>query len=718
MKRLFTILALSTVVLSTSAQAWKDTSLSPEDRAADLVSRLTLEEKTALATNSSKAIERLGIDAYDWWNEALHGVARNGKATSFPIPIGMAASFDEELIEQAFTAASDEARVKHRQARESGEVKRYQGLTFWTPNINIFRDPRWGRGMETYGEDPYLTGRLGMAVVRGLQGDPDAPVLKAHACAKHFAVHSGPEYERHSFDAQISERDLRETYLPAFKDLVTKAHVREVMTAYNRFRGVPCSASEYLINGILRGEWAYDGIITSDCGAVSDFFMEGTHGYSPDRASAAAEAIKAGVDTECGWVYNYIPESVEHGLLDERDLDRNLQRLIAARIRLGELDGTDPWSELPDSLVECAAHRELAWRLACESMVLLQNKGGILPLEYGSRVALIGPNSDNARMQLGNYNGSPDKVVTLKDALEELVPGLVSFPACGLMDSCYKPEDWNEEYTFAEALPDEEILERLKDVEIVIFAGGISYKLEGEELRMETPGFKGGDRTDIELPEIQRRLLRLLHDAGKKVVLVNFSGSAIGLVPETESCDAILQAWYPGQEGGTAIRDVLYGRVSPSGKLPVTFYRNIAQLPDFRNYDMMGHTYRYFDGKALFPFGYGLSYGEFKYIKVKARRGRVIVKLRNTGSRDATETVQLYLSRPDDAQGPLKTLRAYGRVSIKAGKKARIRFKLEPETFLWWSQEAGDMVPMAGDYVLHIGGSSEDTQSIDYHFKG
>ena len=716
MKKLIVIAGALALTSGAVAQDWKDLSLSPEERAAALVSQLSLEEKSTLVIDRSLAVERLGIPEYNWWNEALHGVARNGKATSFPMPIGMAASFDRELIEEAFTAASDEARIKHRQAVQAGAVKRYQGLTFWTPNINIFRDPRWGRGMETYGEDPYLTGQLGMAVVRGLQGDPGAPVLKAHACAKHFAVHSGPESERHRFDAEVSERDLRETYLPAFKDLVTKAGVQEVMTAYNRFRGVPCGASDYLINNILRGEWAYQGIITSDCGAIADFFRPGDHGYSEDAAEAAAAAIKAGVDTECGWVYKYCPEAVNRGLLDEADLDRNLIRLIAARIRLGELDGIDPWSELPDSLVECDAHRALAYRLACESMVLLQNRGGVLPLEKGERIALIGPNSDHARMQLGNYQGKPDKVVTLREALEELVPGLVSFPACGLMDSSLKPADWNEEYTFAESMSDEEILERLQDIDVVIFAGGISYKLEGEDLRVAIPGFYGGDRTDIELPAVQRHVLQLLHDSGKKVVFVNFSGSAIGLVPETGSCDAILQAWYPGQEGGVAIRDVLFGKVSPSGKLPLTFYRNVEQLPDFHDYNMAGHTYRYFGGDPLFPFGYGLSYSDIEYLKVKVRRGRLIVRLRNTGSRDVTETVQLYVSRPGDTDGPLKTLRDFKRVRVKAGRRARVRFPLTDETFIWWSPDASDMVPLPGSYLLQVGSDSSNGLVTDYNF--
>ncbi len=715
---LFITVILLSGALSGHAQAYLDRSLSPEERARDLVSRMTLQEKTALSMNASLPVDRLGIKEYNWWSEALHGIGFNGKATSFPEPVGMAASFDEDLLQEVFTAISDEGRVKYRQARQDGRIKVAQGITFWTPNINLFRDPRWGRGMETYGEDPFLTGRLGMAVVRGLQGDPGSPVLKAHACAKHYAVHSGPESERHSIDVRVSERDLRESYLPAFKDLVTKAGVQEVMTAYNRFRGIPCGANHYLIDTLLRGEWGFKGLITSDCWAINDFFESGKHGYSPDKASAAAAAIKAGVDTECGDAYRAIPEAVGRGLLDEKDLDCNLERLMAARIRLGELDGIDPWADLPDSLVECNSHRALARRMALESIVLLHNNDDILPLQYGTQIALIGPNADNRRMMLGNYNGEPDKLPSLKEALEEYIPGLVCFPACGLLDSSLRPEGWEEDHTFAPALDDTEILRRLEGIDVVLFAGGISPSLEGEEQNIDVPGFKGGDRTDIELPQVQRRLLRMLHEAGKKVILINFSGSAMGLVPETESCDAILQAWYPGQEGGRAICDILFGRVSPSGKLPVTFYRDAGQLPDFHDYDMKGRTYRFFTGEPLYPFGYGLSYTRFKYLKAKVRRGQLVVKLRNTGKRDAEEVVQMYVRRADESEGPVKTLRGFKRISIKAGKSCKLRFELTPDTFVWWSEQAGDMVPLPGKYEILVGGNSIDTRTVKYRFKG
>ena len=719
MKRIIRTLSLFLAFLSLGtiapqnlrAQVYADTNKRPEERAADLVSRLTLEEKASLMTYRSAAIERLGIPAYNWWNEALHGVARNGSATVFPEPIGMAASFDDALLYEVFTSVSDEARVKHRLAIAAGESGWYQGLTFWTPNINIFRDPRWGRGMETYGEDPYLTGMMGLAVVRGLQGDSLScareaekqglpRVLKAHACAKHFAVHSGPEADRHRFDARVSERDLRETYLPAFKDLVTKGDVQEVMVAYNRFRGVPCGASDELINKILRGEWGFKGLITSDCWGINDFYVKGRHEFVETPVEAAAKAVRAGVDTECGSIYKNIPAAVRSGLLDEKEVDTCLKRLIAARIRLGEFDRLPLWNHLPESIVEGPKNHALARRMTRETLVLLKNDG-VLPLKKDARVALIGPNADDPEMMWGNYNPVPRTTITLEDALEVRVDGLQYFKACEAVEPL---------------LPVEQILQQLEGYETVIFAGGISSRLEGEEMHVSVPGFSAGDRTDIELPQVQRDILAALHAAGKKVILVNFSGSAVGLVPETESCNAILQAWYPGQEGGPAIAEVLFGDVNPSGKLPVTFYRNIDQLPAFENYDMKGHTYRYFEGEPLFPFGFGLSYTTFHYGKAHVHGHSLVIPVTNTGKVEGTEVVQLYVRRPDDAAGPRKTLRAFRRVSIPAGKTVKVSFPLTDETFRWWSEQAQDMVPMRGKYELLYGGSSEDLQRLDYTF--
>ena len=669
---------------------------SPEQRAEKLVAQMTLEQKTSLMCHPSAPLDSLGIPAYNWWNEALHGVARNGQATVFPMPVAMAASFDVPLLGEVFTAVSDEGRIKNRIAREGGHVGWYQGVTFWTPNINIFRDPRWGRGMETYGEDPYLTGQMGMAVVRGLQGPEDADVLKAHACAKHFAVHSGPEWNRHTFDAVVSERDLRETYLPAFKDLVTKAGVKEVMIAYNRFRGDPCGMNDYLINTILRGEWGYKGIVVSDCWAIKDIWH--THKVLPDAVHAAAAALHTGTELNCGETYEHIPEAVAAGLLDEADVDKALVHLLAERIRLGELDGNGgQWDALPSELLEGPEHLALSRKMAQESLVLLQNRDGILPLAPDARIALVGPNADDAEMQWGNYNPIPEQTVTLADALRERIPDLLVLRGCGLVDTL-----------------ETDVLDRLKGIDIVIFAGGISPRIEGEEMPVDLPGFRGGDRTDIELPAVQRKLLQNLHRAGKKIVLVHFSGAAMGLEPETESCEAILQAWYPGEEGGHAIADVLYGDVAPSGKLPVTFYRHTADIPDYEDYAMKGRTYRYFEGYPLWAFGFGLSYTTFEYGEARVSDGALIIPVSNTGDREGTEVVQLYVRRPDDAEGPLKTLRGFTRVTVPAGETVEAVIPLSDETFLGWSEADQKMVPLEGQWELLYGGSSDALKVLEF----
>ncbi len=752
------ILALAlglATALSALAQPfpYQNKNLSAEQRAADLLGRLTLEEKASLTMHASPAIPRLGIKQYNWWSEALHGIARNGSATVFPQPIGMASSFDERLIEEVFSAASDEARVKYLETRDN--VKVYQGLTFWTPNINIFRDPRWGRGMETYGEDPFLTGRLGMAVVRGLQGPEDSPVRKTHACAKHYAVHSGLESNRHRFDAVVSERDLRETYLPAFKDLVTKAHVQEVMTAYNRFRGEPCAASNYLVDQILRKEWGYQGMVVSDCWAIPDFYEKGRHGFTDSPVQAAALAVRNGLDVECGSTFVNIPAAVEQGLLDEADLDRNLMRILTERFRLGEMDGSSPWDDLDPAIVEGPEHRALSLKMARESLVLLQNKG-VLPLHPGQKVAVIGPNADDTEMMWGNYNPVPKSTVTLLDAFKARDPQVVNFRGCGIIGAEFMPENnpddrmaqlmklSNEELeevakqyainindvkayarrtkllhdSFLPALDVADVLKRLEGIDVVVFAGGISPRLEGEEMPVQLPGFSGGDRTDLELPAVQRQLLQALHAAGKKVVLVNFSGCAIGLVPETQSCDAILQAWYPGQEGGTAIVEALYGEFNPSGKLPVTFYRSVDQLPEVEDYNMEGHTYRYFRGTPLFPFGFGLSYTDFHFGAAKVQNGVLEFTVRNTGKRNGTEVVQLYVRKPGDVGGPNKTLRAFQRVTVMAGASATVRIPLDDEVFTWWSESAQNMVPVHGEYELLYGSSSADAdlKKVNYKF--
>ncbi|CAG9900609.1 beta-glucosidase [Bacteroides ovatus] len=824
---------------------YQDTSLTAEQRAEDLLPRLTLEEKVALMQNASPAIPRLGIKEYDWWNEALHGVGRAGLATVFPQSIGMGASFNDSLLYEVFDAVSDEARVKSRIFSENGVLKRYQGLTFWTPNVNIFRDPRWGRGQETYGEDPYLTGQLGMAVVRGLQGQENGKYDKLHACAKHFAVHSGPEWNRHSFDAEnIAPRDLWETYLPAFKDLVQKADVKEVMCAYNRFEGEPCCGSNRLLMQILRDEWRYKGIVVSDCGAISDFYRPGTHGTHPDKEHASAGAVLSGTDLECGGEYGSLADAVKAGLIDEKQIDVSLKRLLTARFELGEMDEQPAWAEIPASTLNSKEHQDLALHMARESLVLLQNKNDILPLNTGLKVAVMGPNANDSVMQWGNYNGIPGHTVTLLEAVRSKLPeGQVMYePGCdrtsrealqSLFSECsingkpgFSAEYWNNRICEGEVVATDQIstpfhftttgattfapgveitnfsaryesvfrpsqsgdvafrfqldgevtlmvdgeqvaqkvyvknptnlytlqakagkeyhieilfkqrneratldfdlgkqveinlnlaVEKVKDADVVLFAGGISPSLEGEEMPVEVPGFKGGDRTDIELPAVQRDLLKALKKAGKKVVFINYSGSAIGLVPESNTCEAILQAWYPGQAGGTAIVDVLFGDYNPAGRLPVTFYKDAGQLPDFEDYSMKGRTYRYMQQQPLFPFGHGLSYTTFTYGEANLSKNTIgdggtvtlTIPVSNAGQRDGDEVVQVYLRCMADKEGPHYTLRAFKRVHIPAGETKQVTIPLTYESFEWFDTATNTVHPLKGTYELLYGGSSD-----------
>lgn len=683
---------------------YQNPDLSPEKRANDLLGRLTLEEKVLLMQNTSPAIPRLGIKAYDWWNEALHGVGRAGLATVFPQSIGMGASFNNDLLLQVFTAVSDEARAKSTQFSKDGGLERYQGLTMWTPNINIFRDPRWGRGQETYGEDPYLTAQMGMAVVRGLQGPEDQKYDKLHACAKHFAVHSGPEWNRHSFNAEnINPRDLWETYLPAFKDLVQKANVKEVMCAYNRLEGDPCCGSNRLLMQILRNEWGYQGLVVSDCGAISDFYMENAHKSHPDKEHASAGAVLNGTDVECGTNYASLPQAVKEGLISEESIDTSVRRLLKARFELGEMDEHVSWNEIPYSVVDSKEHRQLALRMAHESIVLLQNKKNVLPLNKKMKIAVVGPNANDSVMQWGNYNGFPSHTVTLLEGIKQYVPEaqIVFEPGCDHTSEV--PVDFTKS------------IQRIKSADVVIFAGGISPSLEGEEMRVTIPGFKGGDRETIELPAIQSRLISELKKAGKKVVFVNFSGSAIALPAEKESCDAILQVWYPGQAGGTAIADVLFGTYNPAGRLPVTFYKSTAQLPDFEDYNMTGRTYRYMKESPLFPFGYGLSYTTFQYGDATLSASTIgyddkvtmNIPVSNVGKKDGEEVVQVYVRRSGDAEGPSHALRAFKRVAIGKGQTNQVEIPLMTEDFEWFDTNTNTMRPIEGEYELLYGGSSD-----------
>ena len=716
MKKRSSVLIALLLLASLSSLAqhpYQNPKLSPRERAADLCQRLTLEEKVGLMMNSSKAVERLDVPVFQWWNEALHGVGRNGHSTVFPITMAMAATFDTVLVERIFTAVSDEARIKNNQARRLGtQGQMYHSLSFWTPNINIFRDPRWGRGQETYGEDPYLTAVMGKSVVRGLQGPTDAPYQKLLACAKHFAVHSGPEWSRHRFNAEdIKLRDLHETYLYAFRALVREAKVSEVMCAYNRYEGKPCCGSDRLLQQILRQEWGFDGLVTSDCGAVDDFWMDHGHHYSSGKTEATSQALMAGTDVECGSSYGSLLDGVREGRISEEVIDKSLCRLLEARFRLGDFDDPAlvPWTRIPDSRLCCREHSDLALEAARKSIVLLRNNG-ILPLSseelrvkseeskihsgvtgnsdsslftLNSSLAIMGPNAADSTMMWGNYNGFPLHTVTLAEGIRSVCPSAALIP-------------WEKDV--------EQQVGAAGDAATVIFCGGISPRLEGEELKVEEPGFKGGDRTMIELPQVQRDILAALHKAGKRVILVCCSGSAVGLVPEQQTTDAILQAWYGGQAGGQALAEVVFGKVNPSGRLPVTFYKNVEQLPDYENYDMQGRTYRYFRGEPLYPFGYGLSYTRFAYGKPRLADGQLTFTLTNQGKRDGIETVLVYIRREDDPDGPLRTLRAIQRVELEAGESRTVSVPIAESAFEWWDAQSNAMRILPGRYVLEVGG--------------
>lgn len=851
------ILLLGLAFLGCTRPDFRDSSLPSEQRAELLLQELTLEEKISLMMDVSKPVERLGIKPYNWWNEALHGVARAGLATVFPQSIGMAASFNDSLVYEVFTAVSDEARAKNAYYASKGSYERYQGLTMWTPNVNIYRDPRWGRGIETYGEDPCLTTRMGVSVVKGLQGVNDGKYDKLHACAKHFAVHSGPEWNRHSFDVEdLPLRDLYETYLPAFKALVQDADVKEVMCAYNRFEGEPCCGNKRLLTQILREEWGFDGIILSDCWAINDFFEEKGHKTHKDSASAASAAVLSGTDLECGATYQSLLKGVQNGLIDESAIDKSVKRVLKARFELGEMD--DPskvsWTKIPFSVVASAAHDSLALKMARESMTLLLNKQNVLPLKRGNlTVAVMGPNAKDSVMMWGNYNGVPAHTVTVLDGIraalgkgDKLIyeqgcpcigddllesvfsecksegrPGFsarywnnvnhegkvdvetrvmtpfnfctsgatVFAPGVNLTDfsatynATYVPKASGEvifdvysfgkgrllvnqkeamsfynshggnkqsyalqveagkkydielqfEYLqsdaqlnfdmgFKKKVDIAQSVNAVRNADVVVFVGGISPSLEGEEMGVDLPGFKKGDRTSIELPEIQRNLLAALHRAGKKVILVNCSGSPVGLVPETETCEAILQAWYPGQQGGRAVADVLFGDYNPAGRLPVTFYRSIEQLPDFEDYNMAGRTYRFMKERPLFPFGYGLSYTTFTYGAATFDKQTVssednlsvVVPVSNTGSRDGEEVVQVYLSKVGDEAGPVKTLRAFKRVSVPAGKTVNVHITLSKKDLEWWNEGTHSIQFCPGEYQVWIGGSSDEKALSKY----
>ncbi len=673
-------------------------------RVDDLLARLTAAEKVAQMVHTAPAVPRLGIPAYNWWNECLHGVGRAGLATVFPQAIGMAASFDPPLLERVAWAISDEARAKYHQALRQDHRGWYFGLTFWSPNINIFRDPRWGRGQETYGEDPYLTARLGVAFVRGLQGS-DGRYLKVVATPKHYAVHSGPEPERHHFDARVSQRDLHETYLPAFKACVQEAGAASVMGAYNRTNGEPCCASPTLLDGILRHTWGFAGYVVSDCGAIDDIHLR--HGVTSSAAESAALAVRHGCDLNCGQTYEALLMALDDGLIAEAEIDACCRRLFTARFRLGMFDPDErvPYADIPASRVDCAEHRQLNLQMAHESIVLLKNEGSLLPLSRQLRsVAVIGPTAASVRVLLGNYNGFPSRPVTLFDGVVAAVsPGTQVTYAEG----CSVRAD--DRRGFAEALRVAEA------AEVVIACFGYSPELEGEE--GDVPASHGtGDRPAIGLPGMQEELLLSLQATGKPVVLVLTGGSPIAFPTVAARLPAILMAWYPGADGGTAVADLLFGAVSPSGRLPVTFVTSVDQLPPFGDYRMQGRTYRFLDQAPLFRFGYGLSYTTFTYEDLCIAPARatpeqpvdVSVRVRNTGPVAGDEVVQLYVAdRVASVPVPRHHLEGVQRVHLQPGQARQLKFVLTPAQLAAYDDQGRPFVE-PGEFVVAVGGGQPD----------
>ncbi len=676
-------------------------------RVDDLVARLTLPEKINQLLHENNAIERLGVPAYNWWSEACHGVGRNGRATIFPQVIGLAATWDRALVQCVASVIADEARAKHHAAAAAGRRGQYQGLTFWTPNVNIFRDPRWGRGQETFGEDPFLTGELGAAMVRGLQGD-DPIYLKVAACAKHFAVHSGPESERHAFDARPTAKDLAETYLPAFEKLVA-AGVEAVMGAYNRVLGEPACASGFLLRDVLRGRWGFQGHVVSDCGAIDDFHAH--HRVTANSAESAALAVRAGCDLNCGCTFNDLSVAVRDGLILEREIDVSLRRLLTTKLKLGLFDPSErvPFLSLETVIVDSAPHRALARRAAAESIVLLKNADDTLPLRADpASVLVVGPTAANLNAMLGNYAGVSSDIVTFVEGIAERLDenSILEYRAgCPLLHR--PPPGLN--YTFGTAA----------SAEVVVAVLGLDPTLEGEE-GDAVASMSGGDRATIELPEVQREFLRELRRHAKKLVLVLTSGSALAVPEEHEFCDAVLYAWYPGCEGGRALADVLFGDVSPSGKLPVTVPRRTADLPAFNDYHMRGRTYRFAEIEPLYPFGFGLGYARLRYDRLdvsaaKLAQGETLTvrtMLANSSRVDVDEVVQCYLVPPPDRpDAPRATLVDFKRVTLPAESTALVEFNLAAAAFRQIADDGGPCW-LTGRYEIVVGSASPGARAF------
>ena len=699
---------------------YSNTSLDFETRASDLVLLMTLEEKISQLGDGAPAIPRLNIQEYHWWNECLHGVARAGTATVFPQAIGMAASFDTNTMREVADIISDEARAKHHEAQRNKNYNIYNGLTFWSPNINIFRDPRWGRGHETYGEDPYLTGQMGMQFVKGLQGN-DPKYFKVIATAKHFAVHNGPEPNRHSFNVLPSKRDLWETYLPAFKDLIVDAKVYSVMGAYNRVDGESASASWMLLSDILRKQWGFEGYVVSDCGAINDIFD--SHKIVNTQEEAAALGIRRGCDLNCGSVYQRaLKKAVSQGLIGIKEIDLSVYRLMLARMKLGMFDPTElvPYAQIPFELNNSRAHDDMALKMAHKSMTLLKNNG-ILPLNKNliKKIAVIGPNADNINALRGNYYGSASNPVTIINGIKAKAGTeieVVYHKGVSLVTSQNKDS----------LVLSKEILKDIETADVALFVGGLDATWEGEEsneMRAHNgeDGFLGGDRTKIELPEVQLNALKAMTKTGTPVVFVLLAGSAVSFNGLEQELEGLLAAWYPGQRGGDAVADVLFGEYNPAGRLPVTFYSSTDELAGFEDYNMRagkGFTYRYYNGEALYPFGHGMSYTKFKYSDmtidktniVKSDEILVSVKVKNSGVFDGEEVVQLYIKDVESTTWmPLKQLREFKRISLKKGEQKTVEFKLKAiEDLRHYDATKQSYVVEPGDFEIQIGSSSKD----------
>ncbi len=699
---------------------FQNTSLTFEQRATELVKQLTLQEKLALMQNDAKPVDRLGIPAYNWWNECLHGVARDGIATVFPQAIGFAATWNPNLIFKVADAISTEARAKHEEHVRKGERKIYQGLTMWTPNINIFRDPRWGRGQETYGEDPFLTARTGVSFVKGLQGN-DPKYFKVSATAKHYAVHSGSEHNRHIFDAVVSKADMFDTYLPAFESLVKEGKVYSIMGAYNRVNGAPACASNYLLDSVLRKKWGFKGYVVSDCGAIGDIFRN--HHYAKSQPEASALAVKAGCDLTCRGEYLSMEKAVANGTITEKELDISVNRLMLALFKLGMFDDNSmvSYSKIPFSENNTPEHDALAKQTALESMVLLQNKSKLLPLSPtalsngGNKqtIAIIGPFANDKYVLNGNYNGTPSSPVTFLQGLQNKLGSSATIITNNFIK---KPE---KVYS-SEANRDDSIAKAVsacKDADLVIFCGGIDASVEGEESKIDMKGFYKGDRTDLNLPEVQLNALKALKAAGKKVILVVTNGSALALNWENENLDGIVEAWYPGQQGGNALAEILTGEYNPTGRLPLTFYKSEKDLPEFEDYNMKGRTYKYFTGTPLYPFGYGLSYADFSFNNLSLSKNTAIkndsitvtVDVKNTSAVDGSEVVEVYASAKNITQyRAVKSLIGFVKLPVKAGETQKATIRIAVNSLRQFDEKLNDYKVYSGEYQIGVGKSSSD----------